>query len=68
MPVETITDVPATEVDRVSRDFRVLSHASKLLQERQSDNRWTIRAEVPAVAGAAPGMLVTGIRTQDRQA
>lgn len=68
MPVETITNLPAADVDRVSRDFRVLSNASKLLQERQPDNRWTVRAEVPAAAGAAPGMLVTGVRPQDRQA
>jgi hypothetical protein len=68
MPVETITDVPASDVDRVSRDFRVLSHATKLLQERQSNNRWTIRAEVPGATDAAPGMLVTGVRSQDRQA
>ena len=68
MPVETITDIPADEVDRIARDFRVLSEATRLVQERQPDARWTVRAEVPAMAGAAPGMLVVTVRPQDRQA
>lgn len=68
MPVSTITDVPADDVDRVSRSFRVRDGASRVLQERQADSRWTIRAELPAAAGASPGMLVATVRGQDRQA
>lgn len=71
MPVSSVKDVPGNAVDEVSRSFRDVDRAVRVVQERQSDGRWTILAELPvgaALAAAAPGMLVVAAHGRDRRA
>lgn len=66
MPISSRRDVPSDQVDDFCRFARDTSGATTVVQELQSDGKWTVSVENPKTG--VVGMIVVSIHPRNRAA